>query len=209
MVPAMVYRPSADSVAKVAGPPVDVERLERELDELRQHHPGAIIGRYLDKVPRIAASAYVAPGAAVVGDVVLAEESSIWYGCVLRGDINRIEVRERSNLQDGTVVHLDDEIGTFVGEEVVVGHRAVLHGCCIGGGCLIGIQATVLDGANVGEGSIVGAGALVLADTVVPRHSLVLGVPGKVVRSLSAADEDFHRQLARKYARVVHNYRMG
>jgi carbonic anhydrase/acetyltransferase-like protein (isoleucine patch superfamily) len=205
----MAARTVVNSVPRVEGPPAGVAALEAGLDALRRRFPGAILERYLDRVPTIAADVRIAPGAAVIGDVALGEAVSVWYGCVLRGDVNRIEIRERSNLQDGAVVHLGDLHGTFVAEEVVVGHRAVLHGCRIGGGTLVGIQATVLDDAVVGEGCVIGSCALVTAGAVIPPHSLVLGVPAKVVRTLTAEDESFHRQLAGKYVRLAHNYRVG
>lgn len=205
----MASRTVVDSVAKVTGPPREAAALAAQMDALRRRFPGAILERYLDRVPTVAAGVRIAPGAAVVGDVVLADEVSVWYGCVLRGDVNRIEIRERSNIQDGAVVHLGDEHGTFVAEEVVIGHRAVIHGCRIGGGTLVGIQATILDDAIVGEGCVIGSCALITAGTVVPPHSLVVGVPGKVVRTLTAEDEAFHRRLAGKYTRLAHNYRVG
>jgi len=202
-------RTVAESVERVDGPPADRDRLERDLDELRTRCPGALVHRYRSAVPRIAGSAFVAAGAVLVGDVELGEEASVWFGCVLRGDVNRIVVRERSNVQDGTVVHVGDRDATLVAEEVVIGHRAVVHGCTIGGGTLVGIQSTILDGAVVGEGCIVGAGTLVVAGAVIPPHSLVLGVPGKVVRTLTAADEAFHRALAGKYTRLAYNHKHG
>jgi carbonic anhydrase/acetyltransferase-like protein (isoleucine patch superfamily) len=205
----MTSRTIVDSIEQASGPPADLPEIEKAIAALRARFPGAVIDRYLHHVPQITSGVHVAAGAALVGQVILASDVSIWYGCVLRGDINRIEVRERSNIQDGTVVHLGDDDGTFIGEEVVVGHRAVLHGCHIGGGCLIGIQATILDGAKIGEGSVVGAGALVTAGTVIPPRSLVLGIPAKVVKPLSAEDESFHRKLALKYLRLSHNYRVG
>lgn len=205
----MAMRTVVDSVTRVSGPPADLPDLQAKLDELRQRFPGAILHRYLDKIPKIGADAFVAEGAAVVGDVVLGDEVSIWFGCVLRGDVNRIEVRSRSNLQDGTVVHLGDEDPTFVDEDVVVGHRAVLHGCRIGAGTLVGIASTILDGAQIGEGSIIGSGAVVTAGTKIPPRSLVLGVPGKVVKTLTAENEAFHRALAGKYLRLSHNHRVG
>jgi carbonic anhydrase/acetyltransferase-like protein (isoleucine patch superfamily) len=205
----MASRTIVDSVPTVVGPPANVEALEDELDELRDRFPGAIFQRYLDLLPSVGAFVHVAPGAAVVGDVRLYDDVSVWYGCVLRGDLNRIEVHERSNIQDGAIVHLGDLDPTIIGEEVVVGHRAVLHGCLIRGGCLIGVQATVLDNVEIGEGSIIGAGALVSPGTTIPPRSLVLGVPGRVVKTLTAADEDFHRKLAGKYMRLAHNYRVG
>ena len=205
----MASRTVVDSVEIVTGPPRDVAAIEAQIDALRRRFPGAILERYLDRVPRIGERVRIAAGAAVVGAVTLADEVSVWYGCVLRADVNRIEVRERSNLQDGAVVHLGDHSGTFVAEEVVIGHRAVIHGCRIGGGTLVGIQATILDDAVVGEGCVIGSCALVTAGMVVPPHSLVVGVPGKVVRTLTAEDEAFHRRLAGKYTRLSHNYREG
>ncbi len=205
----MASRTVVDSVDVVEGPPREVAALEAQLDELRRRFPGAILERYLDRVPRAAERVRIAPGAAVIGDVSLGEAVSVWYGCVLRGDVNRIEIRERSNVQDGTVIHLGDHSGTFVAEEVVIGHRAVIHGCRIGGGTLVGIQATILDDAVIGEGCVIGSCALVTAGTVIPPHSLVMGIPGKVVRTLTAEDEAFHRRLAGKYTRLAHNYRFG
>ncbi len=196
-------------MVEVEGPPDDLLALRARLDALRAGHPGAVIERYLGSVPQIAPDVFIAPGASIVGDVVLAERVSIWFGCVLRGDVNRIEVRERSNLQDGTVVHLGDRDPTFVAEEVVIGHRAVIHGCTIGGGSLIGISACILDGAKIGEGCVIGAGSLVTAGAEIPARSLVLGVPGKVVRRLDAEAEAFHRALAGKYTRLAHNHRVG
>ncbi|MEZ4385042.1 MAG: gamma carbonic anhydrase family protein [Nannocystaceae bacterium] len=205
----MASRTIATSVVKVDGPPAGVEALEERLASLRARHPGALIERYLDRVPKLGERVRIAPGAAIVGDVELADDVSVWYGCVLRGDVQRIEVRARSNVQDGTVVHLGDDDGVLIDEEVVIGHRAVIHGCRIGAGTLVGIQATILDGAVIGEGSVIGASALVTAGAVIPPRSLVLGVPGKVVKRLTAADEAFHRGLAGKYVRLAHNYRVG
>jgi carbonic anhydrase/acetyltransferase-like protein (isoleucine patch superfamily) len=206
----MTTRTIVDSVARIEEPSSRGAALERgPLAALRERFPRAIIERYLDHIPEIDSDVWVAPGAALIGAVTLASEVSVWYGCVLRGDVNRIEIRERSNVQDGAVIHLGDNDGTFLAEEVVVGHRAVLHGCRVGGGVLVGIQATVLDGAQIGEGSIIGSCALVPAGTVIPPRSLVVGVPGRVIKTLTAADEVFHRQLAGKYARLSHNYRVG
>lgn len=205
----MASRTVVDSVPKVSGPPAELAAVEQGLAALRERFGGAIIERYLDRIPSIADEVYVAPGAALIGDVTLHRNVSIWFGCVLRGDVNRIEIREGSNLQDGTVVHLGDSDPTLVAEDVVVGHRAVIHGCTIGGGTLVGIQSTILDGVKVGEGCVIGAGALIPAGREIPPHSLVLGTPGKVIRTLTAADEQFHRALAGKYTRLAHNYRVG
>ena len=112
----MASRTVVDSVDIVAGPPRDVAAIEAQLDALRRRYPGAILERYLDRVPTLGERVRIAAGAAVVGDVTLADEVSVWYGCVLRADVNRIEIRERSNVQDGSVVHLGDASGTFVAD---------------------------------------------------------------------------------------------
>ncbi|MEZ4451004.1 MAG: gamma carbonic anhydrase family protein [Nannocystaceae bacterium] len=205
----MTSRTIATSVRCVDGPTPEGAALERALDDLRRRFPGAIIERYLDRAPRLGERVRIAAGAAIVGDVELADDVSVWYGAIVRGDVNRVEVRERSNLQDGAVVHLGDEDGVLIAEEVVVGHRAVIHGARIGGGTLVGIQATILDGAVIGEGSVIGACALVTAGTEIPPHSLVLGAPARVIKRLDAAAEAFHRELALKYVRLQHNYRVG
>ena len=197
------------SVVSVSAPPADVAALEEQLEILRGRFPGALIQRYLAQVPGIAADVYVAPGAALVGGVVLAAGVSIWHGSVLRADLNRIEVGARSNVQDGSVVHVGDRDPALIGADVVVGHRAVIHGCRIEDGVLVGIQATILDGSVIGRGSVIAAGAVVTAGTQIPPRSLVVGVPGKVKRALSEEDEAFHRELAAKYTRLAHNYRHG
>ncbi len=205
----MAIRTIPDSVVPVSARHPDADRLEAALDPLRARFPGAILVRYLDRIPTIADDVHVAPGAALIGDVRLGPQSSVWYGCVLRADINTISLGARSNIQDGTVCHLGDDDPTIIGEDVVIGHRAVVHGCTIEDGCLIGIQATILDGAVIGRGSVVGAGAVVTAGVKIPPRSLVLGTPAKVVRTLGDDVEDFHRRLAAKYTRLQHNHRVG
>lgn len=194
---------------RVQSPPANLIALNDALAALRVRHPGAIIERYLERVPSIDKTALVCAGAAVIGDVRIAEGASVWYGVVLRGDMNYIEIGAHSNIQDGTVIHLGDNDPTIVGEHVVIGHRAVLHGCTIEDHCLIGMQATVLDGAVIGRGSMIGAGAIVSAGAVIPPLSLVLGVPGKVKKTLPPEKENTHRMLAEKYSRLAHNYRRG
>lgn len=205
----MAIRTVTDTVDLAAGPPADLPALEAALQALRARFPGATFLRYRDTVPTVADDAFVAPGAVLVGDVRLGPQASVWPGCVLRADLARIEIGARSNVQDGTVIHLGDHDPTLVGADVVIGHRAVLHGCTVEDACLIGIQATVLDGARVGRGSVVGASALVPAAREIPPHSLVLGAPGQVVKTLDPAAEDFHRALAAKYTRLAHNHRLG
>lgn len=205
----MAVRTVPDSVVPVSAPPEDVAELEAALAALRARFPGAIFRRYLDRVPTVAHDAMIAEGAALIGDVRIGPQASVWFGCVLRADLARIEIGARSNVQDGTVIHLGDHDPTIVGEDVVIGHRAVLHGCTVGDACLIGIQATVLDGAVIGAGSVVGAGAVVTAASQIPARSLVLGTPAKVVKTLSADAEGFHRALAGKYVRLQGNHRLG
>lgn len=127
-------------------------------------------------------TAFIAPGAVVLGDVTLEADASVWYGCVLRGDMDRIVVGEATNVQDGTVVHVDAGRPTLIGARVGIGHRAVIHGCTIEDECLVGMGSILLNGVRVGEGSVIAAGAVVTENTVVPAGSLVMGVPGRVVR---------------------------
>jgi carbonic anhydrase/acetyltransferase-like protein (isoleucine patch superfamily) len=195
------------SVTALTEPLPDAEALDARVGELRARFPRAIVDRYLRAMPAFGARVVLSPGAAVVGDVRLGEDVSIWYGAVLRGDLAPVTVGARSNIQDGTVVHVADDGPCEIGEETVVGHRAMLHACRVEGGCLIGMQATVLDGAVIGHGSVVGAGALVTSRTVIPPRSLVLGAPGKIVRTLEDKDEAFHRAMAHKYMRLKENYR--
>jgi carbonic anhydrase/acetyltransferase-like protein (isoleucine patch superfamily) len=194
------------SVEVVAGPSANAAVLDARLAALRERFPRAVIDRYLELVPQFGEGVLVTPGAVVVGDVRLGKDVSFWYASVARGDIAPIIVGDRSNIQDGTVIHVADNTPCVVGCDVVVGHRVMLHACRIEDACLIGMQATVLDDCVIGEGSIIGAGAVVTPRTVIPRHSLVLGVPAKVVRTLSPAVTDEHRALAGKYIRVKENY---
>lgn len=141
--------------------------------------------RFLFVQPQIDPAAYVSPHAVVIGDVRLAAHASVWPMAVLRGDINFIEIGEGSNIQDGSIVHLADDLPVRVGKLVTVGHRAILHACTVEDECLIGMGATILDGAVIGKGSIIGAHALVTKGMQIPPGSLVLGSPAKVVRALS------------------------
>lgn len=205
----MASRTIVESVERVTARPANLAELETKLQSLRDRFPGVFIERYLSQLPEVADDVYIAPGATLVGSVSLAAETSVWPGCVLRGDVNKVVLGPRSNVQDGTVVHVGDRDAAIIGADVVVGHRAVIHGCVIEDAVLVGIQATVLDGCVVGQGSIIGAGAVVTAGTTIPPLSLVLGVPGKVVKTLNAEEADFHRKLAAKYTRLAYNYRHG
>jgi gamma-carbonic anhydrase len=198
---------STTSVPLVDGPHPDAAALDARVLELRARFPRAIFDRYQGLVPTLGADVLVCPGAALVGDVRLGDDVSIWYGAVLRGDLAPVTVGRGSNVQDGSVLHVGDFSPCVVGAETVVGHRVMLHGCRIEDGCIVGMQATILDDAVIGSGSVVGAAALVTQGTVIPPRSLVLGAPARVIRSLGAEDEAFHRALAAKYVRLKENYR--
>ncbi|MGI9241460.1 MAG: gamma carbonic anhydrase family protein [Verrucomicrobiales bacterium] len=161
---------------------------------------------FLDRNPSIHPSAFVAASADVIGDVTIGASSSIWYGCILRGDINRITIGDRSNLQDGSVVHLSDDYGVTIGDDVTIGHKALIHACSIADGALIGMGAIIMDGAEIGERSIVAAGALVVGGSKIPPDSLVLGSPAKVVRPLDETERREGRRLAEKYVAVSRRY---
>jgi carbonic anhydrase/acetyltransferase-like protein (isoleucine patch superfamily) len=144
---------------------------------------------------------YLAKTAVVLGDVTLGDHSSVWYGAVLRGDINRIIVGHHSNIQDNAVLHLADELPCVLGNWVTVGHSAVVHACAVGDECLVGMGAVILDGAEIGEQSIIGARALVTQGTKIPAGSLVLGSPAKVARALTPEERQGVRWWAEKYVR--------
>src|SRR2546426_9377308 len=158
-----------------------------EPDSLPTGHAG--IAARLKKGPTIHSSACVVPGATVIGDVTLEEESSVWCGAVLRGDINCIVIGPRSNIQDNAVVHLDTDYPTTVGELVTVGHSAIVHACNIDNEVLVGMGAIILDGVEIGARSIIGANALVTLGTKIPSGSLVLGSPAKVKRALTLEEQ--------------------
>ncbi|MBX3098820.1 MAG: gamma carbonic anhydrase family protein [Salinibacterium sp.] len=166
----------------------------------------ALIVSIADKTPSIPESAWVAPNATLVGAVTLAEGASVFYGAVLRADVDSISLGEGSNIQDNVVVHCDGGKPTAIGANVSVGHGAVLHGCTIEDGSLIGMGATVLNLAVIGAGSLVAAGAVVLEGTIVPPGSLVAGVPAKVRRELTEEERTGIRENAEHYVgyREVH-----
>src|SRR5918998_1259394 len=152
-----------------------------------------------DAFPEVADSAWVAPGAYVIGDVRLGEESSVWYGAVLRGDTEPIRIGARTNVQDGCVLHADPGFPAVVGEGCVVGHNAVVHGCEVGDGCLIGMGATILNGAKIGAGSIVAAGAVVPENREFPPRSLIVGLPAKRVGEVTDEQAGDIDRGAREY----------
>jgi carbonic anhydrase/acetyltransferase-like protein (isoleucine patch superfamily) len=157
--------------------------------------------------PVVPDTAYVAPGAVLLGEVCLGDQASLWFGSVLRADINRIVVGAQSNVQDGSVLHVSDDCACILGERVSVGHRAVVHACEVGDEVLVGMGAILLDGAVIGARSIVAAGALVPKGMRVPEGSLVLGTPARVVRSLTAEERAANARLALKYVELARRYR--
>jgi carbonic anhydrase/acetyltransferase-like protein (isoleucine patch superfamily) len=151
--------------------------------------------------PDFSPAAFIAPNAVVVGSVKIAAGVSIWYGAVVRGDVERIEIGESTNIQDGAILHGDPGLPTILEDHVTVGHRAVVHSAYIERGSLIGIGATILDGVRVGTGSIIGAGAVVTKD--VPPFSLVVGIPGKVVRQVTETEAADLIEHAKKYQKLA------
>ena len=141
--------------------------------------------------PRLHASVFVAEGAQVVGDVEMGEDSSVWYNAVLRGDVNHIRIGRRTNIQDLSVLHVHKDLfPCTVGDDVTVGHRAVVHGCTIGSRVLVGIGAVILDGVVIEDDTFIAAGTLLTPETFVPRGSMVMGVPGKVKRTLTSQERE-------------------
>lgn len=156
--------------------------------------------------PVIHPTAFIASGAIVIGAVELGEYSSVWYTSVMRGDINRIVIGAKSNVQDGCVLHVSDDHACIIGESVTIGHRAVVHACTVGNEVLVGMGAIILDGAVIGARSIIAAGALVTKGMVVPEGSLVMGSPAKVVRTLNHEEQESIGRLALKYVEVSRRY---
>jgi carbonic anhydrase/acetyltransferase-like protein (isoleucine patch superfamily) len=158
-------------------------------------------------MPRVHSSAYIDDSAQVIGDVEIGEESSVWMGVVIRGDVNRIRIGRRSNVQDGTIVHvMINTHETLVGDDVTIGHAAVIHGCTIEDRCLIGMGALLLNGVHIGTGSIVAAGSLVVEGMRVPPRSLVMGSPAKVKRALSDAEVAEIQTYADRYVKYRLDY---
>lgn len=160
-------------------------------------------------IPSLHASAWVADDAQVIGNVTLAEDVSVWFGVVVRGDTESITVGKGSNIQDNSVLHADHGKPLVVGENVTVGHQAMLHGCSIGDNSLIGIQAVVLNGAKIGKNCLVGAGALVTEGKEFPDGSMILGSPAKVVRQLSAEQIESLKMSAQHYIDNARRYKTG
>ena len=162
---------------------------------------------FKNKKPRIHSSVFIAPGAHVIGDVKLDRGVSVWFTAVLRGDLAPIRVGEGTNVQEGCVLHVDYEQPCILKKGIIMGHQAVAHACTVEDGVLIGIGAKILSGAHVGAFSLIGAGALVLENAKIPERSLVLGVPGKVVRRLTAREVAEHVLHAHRYKKLAAIYK--
>ena len=170
--------------------------------------------KFKEWFPKIGKDSWIAPSADVIGNVTIGEDSSIWFGTVIRGDVHKIEIGDRTSIQDLSMVHvthykqddMSDGNPTIIGNDVTVGHKVMLHGCTIEDGCLIGMSATILDGAVIGKGSIVGAHSLVTSNKVFPPHSLIMGSPAKVVRTLSEEEVENLIAHAARYVEFKREY---
>ena len=171
---------------------------------------------YRQYQPQVGKGGWVAPNATLIGDAVLGEDVSLWFGTVVRGDVHRIRIGARTNIQDMSILHItqhtgaerDDQDGfpTLIGSDVTVGHRCILHGCTVGNLCLIGMGAIILDGAVIGEESIVGAGSVVTPGKQFPPRSLIMGTPAKVVKEVSAAQIQEMQASWRRYVALKNEY---
>jgi gamma-carbonic anhydrase len=159
------------------------------------------------KRPQLGTGVFLAETCAVIGDVVIGDESSIWYGTVVRGDVMPIRIGARTSIQDNTVIHVTSGFsGTTIGDDCTVGHAAIIHACTVEDFCLIGMGAILLDGARIGAGSLVGAGALVTPGTDIPPNSLVLGSPAKVKRAIGEGEREQIRYGAHHYVELARRY---
>lgn len=167
-----------------------------------------MIKSFQNKTPKIHPTAFIAENAVIIGDVEIGENASIWYNCVLRGDVNFIRIGANSNIQDGTIIHVSrqESYATIIEDEVTVGHSATIHGCYIEKGSLIGIGATILDGARIGKNSLIAAGSLVTPNTQIPEKSFVLGAPAGVKRQLSDNEIENIQNFWRNYVKLSEIY---
>jgi len=167
--------------------------------------------------PKTGENCWIAKSADVIGNVTMGEECAVWFGCVVRGDVHRIEIGDRTNIQDLSMIHvthykkpdMSDGHPTIIGSDVTIGHRVMLHGCTIGDACLIGMSATILDGAVIGKESIVGAGALVTKNKVFPPRSLIMGSPAKAVRTLTDDEVKELYASAQRYVAFKEDFRVA
>jgi len=161
------------------------------------------LARFLNNKPQVSEAAFVASNACLIGDVRLGRDSSVFYGATLRADIETIQIGEATNVQDGCIIHLADDLGVKIGAHCTIGHAAIVHACTIGDLCLIGMQAVILDAAEIGDECLIGAGSLITSRTKIPARSLVMGSPAKVVRQLRDEEISFLRVSSEKYVAVA------
>ncbi len=161
---------------------------------------------YKNHQPFLGEGIFIAPGAFVIGEVTLGAWANVWYNAVVRGDMARIIIGEETNLQDNVTVHVDEDVPTLIGNRVTVGHNVVLHGCTVEDGALIGMGSVILNGAIIGKDSLVGAGSLITPGTVIPPRSLVIGSPGKVVRTLSEDQIPLADGMYKRYLKLAANH---
>lgn len=167
-----------------------------------------MIRKFQDKLPKIHETVFVAENAVIIGDVEIEEGASVWYNCVLRGDVNSIRVGANTNIQDGTIIHVSRKTHpTVLENEITIGHRATIHGCRIETGCLIGIGAIILDGARIGRNSLIAAGSLVTPGTEIPPKSFVLGAPAKIKRLLTDEEAGNLEKFWQNYVELGEIYR--
>lgn len=166
-----------------------------------------VILPYKGKWPKIAKSAFIAPGAVVIGDVEIGEETNVWFGCVIRGDVHSIRIGNRTNIQDGTVVHVSEGFApTHIGSDVTIGHKAIIHGCTLEDGSFVGMGATVMDNATVETGGMLAAGALLTPKKIIGGGELWAGSPAKYFRDLSRDEARFIYTSAKHYVDLGQNY---
>jgi len=159
-------------------------------------------------LPTIDPECFVAPNATIIGDVVMGKGTNVWFGCVIRGDVHEIRIGERTNIQDGTIVHVTSgKFGTYIGSDITIGHGAVLHACTLEDGCFIGMGATILDGVVVESGAMVAAGAVVTPGKRVKKGELWAGNPAKLLRELKPEDVAFFPKSAENYVNLANQYR--
>ena len=180
---------------------------EAFLNTVKNMHKTEVPPDTLTKKPTIHPTAFIARGAQVIGDVRLAADASVWYNAVLRGDINYISIGERTNIQDGAIIHLENDLPCVLANDVTVGHGAILHGCEIEAGCVIGMGAIILSGAKIQRGSIIAAGTLIKERATVAPFSLMVGVPGRKIRTLPESTFEQNLRWAEKYVNVARIHR--
>ncbi|WAM35694.1 gamma carbonic anhydrase family protein [Caldicellulosiruptor acetigenus] len=166
-----------------------------------------MIVTYKGKTPKIAPSAFVAENAVIIGDVEIGENSSVWFGCVLRCEENRIIIGKNTNIQDLTTIHTDHCCSVIIGDNVTVGHNVVLHGCEIGNNVLIGMGSIIMNGSKIGDNSLIGAGSLITQNTVIPPNTLVFGRPAKVIRELTPEEIEKIAISAKEYIELSNEYK--